>query len=72
MIDCKKLASIKFVKDMPKLKRLATLGTTVINDYDTTPAEHVPVFFGSGGHKKYNKQYPEKELHMPLDKIDNM
>ncbi len=65
MLDCKNLESIKFVKDMPNLKRLSTLGTTIINDYDTTPAEHVPIFFGSQ-HNKYNKQYPEKEIYKPL------
>ncbi|MDE0536853.1 MULTISPECIES: hypothetical protein [unclassified Tenacibaculum] len=61
LLDCKNLASIKFVKDMPNLRQLYTLGTTIINDFDTTPAENVPVFFGSQ-YKKYNKQYPEKEI----------
>ncbi|MDO6674203.1 hypothetical protein Q4517_01400 [Tenacibaculum sp. 1_MG-2023] len=61
LLDCKNLASIKFVKNMPKLKQLYTLGTTIINDFDTTPAENMPVFFGSQ-YKKYNKQYPEKEI----------
>ena len=61
LIDCKKLASIQFVKDMPNLKYLSAMGSTVINDYDTTPAEHIPVFFGSID-KRYNKQYPEKEI----------
>lgn len=61
LMDCKNLASIKFVKDMPKLRQLYTLGTTIINDYDTTPAENIPVFFGSL-HHKYNKAYPEKEI----------
>ncbi len=65
LIDCKKLESIKFVKDMPNLKYLSTMGSTVINDFDTTPAAHVPVFFGSID-KRYNKQYPEKEIHKPL------
>ncbi|MBL4746585.1 MAG: hypothetical protein JKY08_09495 [Flavobacteriaceae bacterium] len=59
--DCKKLESIKFIKDLPKLEKLSTLGTTIINDYDTTPAKDVPIFFGSL-YKKYNKQYPEKEI----------
>lgn len=62
LMDCKNLASIKFVKDMPKLRQLYTLGTTIINDYDTTPAEHVPIYFGSMASKKYNKTYPEKEI----------
>lgn len=61
LLDCKNLESIKFVKNMPNLKRLSTLGTTIINDFDTTPAEHIPVFWGSLNNK-YNKQYPEKEL----------
>lgn len=61
LLDCKNLASIKFVKNMPNLRQLYTLGTTIINDFDTTPAENVPVFFGSK-YKKYNKQYPEKEI----------
>ncbi|MGG6231480.1 hypothetical protein [Tenacibaculum sp. SDUM215027] len=61
LLDCKNLTSIKFVKDMPNLRQLYTLGTTIINDFDTTPAENVPVFFGSQ-YKKYNKQYPEKEM----------
>uniref|UniRef100_A0AB33KZ32 Leucine-rich repeat domain-containing protein n=1 Tax=Tenacibaculum sp. Pbs-1 TaxID=3238748 RepID=A0AB33KZ32_9FLAO len=61
LLDCKNLASIKFVKNMPKLEQLYTLGTTIINDFNTVPAENVPVFFGSQN-KKYNKQYPEKEI----------
>ncbi len=64
IIDCKNLESIQFIKALPNLKNLTILGTTIINDYDTTPAEHVPVFFGSQN-AKYNKQYPEKELHTP-------
>ena len=68
LIDCKKLASIQFVKDMPNLKYLSAMGSTVINDYDTTPAEHIPVFFGSID-KRYNKQYPEKEIHKKLDEL---
>ncbi|WP_062055786.1 hypothetical protein [Aquimarina longa] len=68
IIDCKNLESIKFVSDMPNLKSLNTLGTTIINDYDTTPAEHVPVFFGSQ-HNKYNKQYPEKEIHKKIEEL---
>ncbi len=46
---------------MPNLKKLVTADTTIINDYDTTPAEHVPVFFGSQ-YSKNTKQYPEKEI----------
>ncbi len=65
MIDCKKLESIKFVKDMPNLKYLSAMGSTVINDFDTTPAENIPIFFGSID-KRYNKQYPEKEIQKPL------
>lgn len=61
LMDCKNLASIQFVRQMSKLRQLYTLGTTVINDYDTTPAEHVPIFFGSFD-KRYNKMYPEKEI----------
>lgn len=61
-MDCKNLASIKFVKDLPNLRQLYTLGTTIINDFDTTPAEKVPVFFGSRASSKYNKEYPEKEI----------
>ncbi|WP_234859294.1 hypothetical protein [Aquimarina aquimarini] len=68
LLDCKNLESIKFVKDLPNLKRLSTLGTTIINDYDTTPAEHVPVFFGSLNNK-YNKQYPEKEIKKSLSEL---
>ncbi|WP_062057690.1 hypothetical protein [Aquimarina longa] len=68
LLDCKNLESIKFVKNLPNLKRLSTLGTTIINDYDTTPAEHVPVFFGSQ-HNKYNKQYPEKEIHKKIEEL---
>jgi hypothetical protein len=62
IIDCKNLASIKFAKDLPKLRQLYTLGTTIINDFDTTPAEKVPIFFGSRASSKYNKEYPEKEI----------
>ncbi len=61
LMDCKNLASIKFVKELPKLRQLYTLGTTIINDFDTTPAKDVPVFFGSQ-YIKYNKEYPEKEI----------
>jgi hypothetical protein len=59
--DCKNLASIKFVANLTKLKRLIALGTTIIQDFDTTPAENVPIFFGSQ-RKEYNVQYPEKEI----------
>ena len=59
--DCKSLVSIKFVAQLPKLKRLIALGTTVINDFDTTPAENVSVFWGSSK-SEYNKHYPEKEI----------
>lgn len=62
LMDCKNLASIKFVRDMPNLRQLYTLGTTIINDYDTIPAEHIPVYFGSMASNKYNKAYPEKEI----------
>ncbi len=65
IIDCKNLESIKFVKELSNLEFLSTLGTTIINDYDTTPAAHVPVFFGSL-YKTYNVQYPEKEIRKPL------
>ncbi len=68
LMDCKNLENIQFVKNMPNLKKLVTAGTTIINDYDTTPAEHVPVFFGSQN-AKYNKQYPEKELHTSLKEL---
>lgn len=61
LMDCKNLASIKFVKELPKLRQLYTLGTTIINDFDTTPANDIPIFFGSLDNK-YNKQYPEKEI----------
>ena len=57
----KSLVSIKFVAQLPKLKRLIALGTTVINDFDTTPAENVSVFWGSSK-SEYNKHYPEKEI----------
>lgn len=62
LMDCKNLASIKFVKEMPKLRQLYTLGSTIINDYDTTPAVNVPIYFGSMASNKYNKSYPEKEI----------
>jgi Leucine-rich repeat (LRR) protein len=62
LMDCKNVASIKFVKELPKLRQLYTLGTTIINDFDTTPAENIPVFFGSRASKKYNAEYPEKEI----------
>jgi len=62
LVDCKNLASIKFVKNMPKIKQLATVGTTVINDYDTTPGKDIPLFFGSRAKNKYNAHYPEKEI----------
>lgn len=60
--DCKNVASIKFVKNMLKLKQLHLAGTTIINDFDTTPAEDVPIFFGSRTSSKYNQEYPEKEI----------
>ena len=59
--DCKNLASIKFVKNLMKLRELHTLGTTLIHDYDTTPAQDVPIYFGSRSNEKYNVSYPEKE-----------
>lgn len=62
LLDCKNLASIKFVKEMTNLKQLSTLGSTIINDFDTIPAEDIPVFFGSRANSKYNKEYPEKEI----------
>jgi hypothetical protein len=62
LMDCKNVTSVKFVKELPKLRQLYTLGTTIINDYDTTPAENIPVFFGSRASKKYNAEYPEKEI----------
>lgn len=62
LMDCKNLASIKFVKELPKLKQLYTLGTTIINDYETTPAKDIPIYFGSRASNKYNKEYPEKEI----------
>ncbi len=61
LMDCKNLSSIKFVKELPNLRQLYTLGTTIINDFDTTFAKDIPVFFGSQDNK-YNKQYPEKEI----------
>ncbi len=62
LMDCKNLASIKFVKEMPKLVQLSTLGTTIINDFDTTPAKDIPIYFGSRASSKYNQEYPEKEI----------
>lgn len=62
IIDCKNLESIKFANKLPNLRQLYTLGSTIINDLDTTPAENVPVFFGSRANSKYNKEYPEKEI----------
>ncbi len=59
--DCKSISSIKFVSNLPKLKRLIALGTTVINDFDTTPAKNIPVFWGSQ-RSEYNVNYPEKEI----------
>ena len=61
LLDCKNLASIKFVKKISKLRQLYTLGTTIINDFDTTPAKNIPIYFGSLNNK-YNVQYPEKEI----------
>ncbi|MCF6346979.1 MAG: hypothetical protein L3J20_01600 [Flavobacteriaceae bacterium] len=62
LLDCKNLASIKFITKMPKLRQLYTLGTTIINDFDTTPAKEIPIFFGSRASSKYNNEYPEKEI----------
>ncbi|MDO6759147.1 hypothetical protein Q4566_02960 [Tamlana sp. 2_MG-2023] len=62
LIDCKNLASINFVENMPKLNQLYTLGTTLINDFNTTPAKNIPIYFGSRASSKYNKEYPEKEI----------
>ncbi len=62
LMDCKNLASIKFVKATHKLRQLYTLGTTIINDFDTTPAENIPIYFGSRASKKYNQEYPDKEI----------
>lgn len=62
LMDCKNLASIRFVKELPKLRELYTLGTTIINDYDTTPAKDISIYFGSRASNKYSKEYPEKEI----------
>jgi len=62
IVDCKNLASIQFVKELPQLRQLYTLGTTVINDFDTTPAKDIPIYFGSRSNSKYNANYPEKEI----------
>ncbi|HEX8576127.1 MAG TPA: hypothetical protein VF677_07525 [Flavobacterium sp.] len=58
LMDCKNLASIKFVENMPKLEQLTFLGTTIVNDYDITPAKNVKQVFGSN--PKYNVNYEEK------------
>ena len=60
MLDCKNLASIKFVEQMPKLKQLAFLGTTIVNDYDITPAKNIERVYGYNS--KYNANYEEKAL----------
>ncbi len=59
--DCKYMESIGFIREMPDLQQLDLIGNTLINDLDTTPAKHVPAFYGSR-YKNYNKEYPEKEL----------
>lgn len=61
LMDCKNLATIKFIEKLPKLRQIYTLGTTVINDFNTLPAKNVSIFFGSLD-KRYNKHYPEKEI----------
>jgi hypothetical protein len=58
LLDCKNLASIKFVEKMPKLEQLAFLGTTIVNDYDITPAKNIEQVFGYNA--KYNVNYEEK------------
>ncbi|MFK6999356.1 leucine-rich repeat protein [Flavobacterium oreochromis] len=58
LLDCKNLASIKFVEKMPKLEQLAFLGTTIVNDYDITPAKNIQQVFGYNA--KYNINYEEK------------
>ncbi|TRX30285.1 leucine-rich repeat protein [Flavobacterium sp. ZT3R18] len=58
LLDCKNLASIKFVEKMPKLEQLAFLGTTIVNDYDITPAKNIQQVFGFNN--KYNVNYEEK------------
>ena len=58
LLDCKNLSSIKFVEKMPKLEQLAFLGTTIVNDYDITPAKNIQQVFGFN--TKYNINYEEK------------
>lgn len=58
LLDCKNLASIKFAEKMPKLEQLAFLGTTIVNDYDITPAKNISQVFGYNA--KYNINYEEK------------
>jgi hypothetical protein len=43
---------------MPKLEQLAFLGTTIVNDYDITPAKNIQQVFGFNN--KYNVNYEEK------------
>ncbi len=61
LTNCKNLKSIKFIEKLPNLHQLSVLGSTVINDFDTTPARNLKVFYGSLD-ERYNKQYPEKEI----------
>ena len=61
LLDCKNLESIQFVKDMKKLEQLSLLGTTVVNDYDLSPATDVARVYGGFG-KKYNISLKDKEL----------
>lgn len=58
LIDCKSISSIKFVENLPKLKQLAFLGTTIINDLDVRPAKNIEQVFGFNN--KYNENYEEK------------
>ena len=61
LLDCKNLESIQFVKDMKKLEQLSILGTTVVNDFDLTPAANIARVYGGFG-KKYNISLKDKEL----------
>lgn len=61
LLDCKNLESIQFVKDMKKLEQLSLLGTTVVNDYDLSPATDVARVYGGFG-KKYNLDLREKAI----------
>ncbi len=60
--DCKKLKSIEFVAELSNLEQLTLYGTTVVNNYDLTPAKEVERVYIQNTLKKYNMDLEYKAI----------